>query len=177
MKFFIVSGLNCNRLTQHDWQKSSLAWLKVLILWWVSPKDLKMHNRMSHFQIKWTKLTKISSSALITWSIISIRTVNALAMGLVRSLLAACCLSPVSHRKGICWVKLIWWTGAVRAGWKPKQQWLSFSEAPPSKLCPSPFKVLQDRQDFCHLQLWQTAKCCWNQNSFSQHPFVAAWTC
>lgn len=153
------------RALWHDWKYWSFGRS-------FSPDKLEMHNHSSHFKRK-----KISSSALIIGSIISIRTVGASATCLVRLLSDACRLSSVSHRGGICWVKLIWGTGAVRAGWRPKQQWLSDSQAPPSRLCLSPFTVVQDRQDFCHLQRWQTAKCSWNQNSSSQHPVVAAWTC
>lgn len=50
VKLFIVLRLNCNHLTQHDRQKSSLAWLKVLIFWWVSPENLR--DAQSHIQNK-----------------------------------------------------------------------------------------------------------------------------
>lgn len=102
----------------------------------------------SLYAAQWCTITaltlqkRISSSFLIIWSIISVRMVGASAMFLLRLFSAASPTHPtthpnpsLSHQRGICWVKLIWWTGAARAGWKPKQQWLSDSQAPP---CPPP---------------------------------------
>lgn len=98
VKFLIVLRLHCNHLTQRDWQKSSLVWLKVLILWQLHLDNSEIDNRGSCFQIK------ISSSALITWSIISIRVVELY----LRAPFGCLQTTPPLLWRRFCWVKPVW---------------------------------------------------------------------